>query len=138
MARGLNNNNPGNIRKNNINWLGKSLEQKDESFVVFDSMIYGIRACALIILNYGLDTVRSIMTRYAPECENPTANYVKFVSDKLNVEPDDKIEIDKCVLLQMLPAIFKFENGEDFKDKTSLETGVNMALVYFNRRKNNG
>ena len=140
MARGINNNNPGNIRKNpNIKWLGQSKNQTDKDFIVFDSMIYGVRACAIILFNYQkkykLDTIRSIMTRYAPTCENPTANYVKFVSDKLNVKPDDKIKIDSDVLKVMLPAIFKFENGQDFTDLTSLNTGINMANIYINKQE---
>lgn len=142
MARGINNNNPGNIRKNpNIKWLGQSKEQKDKDFIVFDSMIYGVRACAIILFNYQkkykLDTVKSIMTRYAPTCENPTANYVKFVSDKLGVDVDEKISINKNVLEVILPAIFKFENGQEFTDKSSLETGINMALVYINKQEVN-
>ena len=120
---------PKNI---SIKWIGQSREQNDKDFVVFDSMFYGVRACAILLINYqkkyGLNTVQSIMTRYAPNCENPTQNYVKFVSDKLNVKPDDEIVINKEVLKIMLPAIFKFENGQEFKDDMSLETGINMAL----------
>lgn len=140
MARGINNNNPGNIRKNSsIKWLGQSKNQTDKDFIVFDSMVYGVRACAIILFNYQkkykLDTIRSIMTRYAPTCENPTANYVKFVSDKLNVKPDEEIKINSDVLNIMLPAIFKFENGQEFTDLTSLKTGINMANIYINKQE---
>lgn len=141
MARGINNNNPGNIRKNiSIKWLGQSKEQPDKDFVTFDAMHYGVRACAILLINYQkkykLNTISSIMTRYAPSCENPTVNYVKFVSDKLGVKPTDEITINRDNIKEMLLAIFKFENGKEFNDLQSLETGINMAFIYADKKEN--
>ena len=43
--RGLRNNNPLNIRRNNkTNWIGQCNKQEDRSFVQFRSMPYGYRA----------------------------------------------------------------------------------------------
>ena len=74
VARGIRNNNPGNIRKG-IKWLGRVEPGKDASFVEFQSMPYGIRALYVDLINKhkgGLRTVRDIIYRYAPPSENLT------------------------------------------------------------------
>ncbi len=64
-ARGIRNNNPGNIRKGD-NWQGLAAEQTDEAFCVFRSAEYGIRALVKVLLNYekkyGLNTVRKLLS----------------------------------------------------------------------------
>ncbi len=37
--RGVRNNNPGNIKKNNVRWLGLSEEQNDDTFFQFTDSI---------------------------------------------------------------------------------------------------
>jgi len=49
VARGIRNNNPGNIRIG-INWLGRVIPGKDVSFVEFRTMPYGVRALASVSL----------------------------------------------------------------------------------------
>lgn len=44
MTRGLRNNNPLNIRRNNTKWQGLSVTQTDKSFFQFKTMAYGYRA----------------------------------------------------------------------------------------------
>lgn len=44
MTRGLRNNNPLNIRRNNTKWQGLSATQTDKSFFQFKTMAYGYRA----------------------------------------------------------------------------------------------
>ena len=63
VARGIRNNNPGNIRLG-INWLGRVVPGKDLSFVEFKSMPYGVRALYIDLINKhksGLRTIRDIV-----------------------------------------------------------------------------
>jgi hypothetical protein len=113
--RGIRNNNPGNIRKG-AKWQGLSAFQQDSDFCEFDDAIYGIRALMKIIMVYGrsyhLDTVREIITRWAPDNENDTAAYIRSVSDALHVNPDSPIQLrDKKTLASLAKAITIHENG---------------------------
>src|SRR5215203_5673098 len=78
-------NNPGNIRKNpKSKWQGEIPGPGD--FVTFDSLVNGYRAQIKLLSNYvkaGHDTINKIVTRWAPPSDNnPTEDYVKFVSLK--------------------------------------------------------
>lgn len=118
LARGLRNNNPGNIRISSSAWQGKIpvSQNTDGAFEQFTDMVYGVRALGKLLLNYfqnyGLDTVQGLINRYAPPSENLTGSYVAFVSDQLGVNPTDRINVaDPHVLSQLVEAIIKHENG---------------------------
>lgn len=51
-ARGLRNNNPGNIRINNDLFQGEVGPSEDKSFKQFTTMAYGYRAMFKILSNY--------------------------------------------------------------------------------------
>ena len=62
MTRGLRNNNPLNIRRNNTKWQGLSVTQTDKSFFQFKTMAYGYRAAFKTLQTYifnKYDLVRS-------------------------------------------------------------------------------
>ena len=131
IPRGIRNHNPGNIRHGD-KWQGLSVEQTDSSFCVFDAPEYGIRALAKILLNYerkyGLNTVRKIINRYAPEVENDTASYVASVAGQLGVTADEVIDInDTAVMLVLVKAIIRHENGCQPYDNEVLIKGIRMA-----------
>lgn len=132
-ARGIRNNNPGNIRHGD-KWQGLAENQTDSSFCMFTSPEYGIRALAKVLLNYqnkyGLDTVRQIINRYAPENENDTGAYIDSVAGQLGILPDDKINLaDKVTLLILIKAIIRHENGEQPYSNETLLNGIKMAGV---------
>ena len=52
MTRGLRNNNPLNIRRNNTKWQGLSVTQTDKSFFQFKTMAYGYRAAFKTLQTY--------------------------------------------------------------------------------------
>ena len=54
MARGIRNNNPGNIRHGGSKWQGMSETQTDDEYIQFDDPVYGIRALAKLLKNYHL------------------------------------------------------------------------------------
>ena len=131
IPRGIRNHNPGNIRHGD-KWQGLSAEQTDSSFCVFDAPEYGIRALAKILLNYerkyGLNTVRKIINRYAPEVENDTASYVLSVAGQLGVNADEVIDVaDTAVMLVLVKAIIRHENGCQPYDNEVLIKGIRMA-----------
>ena len=55
MTRGLRNNNPLNIRRNNTKWQGLSATQTDKSFFQFKTMAYGYRAAFKTLQTYILN-----------------------------------------------------------------------------------
>lgn len=118
LARGIRNNNPGNIELNSNKWLGLSQEQTDGRFAQFTTMPYGCRALLKLLSNYyriyGLNTVKSIINRWAPNNENNTDAYVKSVCKYLNVAPNQKIDLSNIeILVSLGKAIALHENGKD-------------------------
>lgn len=132
-TRGLRNNNPGNIRRSSEAWQGLSSEQSDDAFFSFVSPEYGIRAIARILTNYAenydLNTVRGIISRWAPEHDdNPTETYIRNVSAALNVAPDAPINV-QISLPRLIPAIIKQENGLQPYSASTITRGISMAFA---------
>ncbi len=131
--RGIRNHNPGNIRWGQ-NWQGLDPEgkKKDASFCVFESPVFGIRALAKVLINYkkihGLNTVRQIVSRYAPPNENQTAAYIQTVAKQLEVYPDTKIDIEeRGILTVFIKAVIRMENGiQPYSDET-IQEAIRMA-----------
>lgn len=118
LPRGLRNNNPGNIRINGDLFQGEIRPSKDRSFKQFEMMAYGYRAVFRILSNYrknyGLDTIRKMIGRWAPENENDTDAYVKAVSDYAGIPADDPINInDREQMIRIVAGMSKVENGRE-------------------------
>lgn len=132
QTRGERNNNPGNIRHGS-NWMGLAKEQPDSAFCTFTDPKYGFRAMAKIIRNYnqrGLDTVRKIVTTWAPPSENNTAAYVSGVSGWMKVDPDTHIDAsDPTQLGPLLDAMTRHENGRNIWPRSVLDEGMSLAGV---------
>jgi hypothetical protein len=116
LPRGLRNNNPGNIRINNDLFQGEVRPSKDKSFKEFETMPYGYRAMFKILSsyykNYKLDTIRKMITRWAPPKENHTEKYIKAVSDYAGIPADDPINInDREQMIRIVAGMSKVENG---------------------------
>ncbi len=133
VARGIRNHNPGNIRKGE-KWKGLSEHQTDSSFCVFVSPEYGIRALAKVLLTYykkyQLNTVKKIISRYAPPNENETESYIKSVANQLGVASDEVIDLSSvAVLAVLLRAIIRHENGEQPYSDEQILKGIHLAGV---------
>lgn len=128
--RGIRNNNPGNIRHSGSQWQGMAPVQTDPDFVQFVSPEYGIRALSKILQNYssryGINTVRGIISRYAPASENNTDAYANAVARALGVTPDQTISVQQH-LTALAEAIIKHENGQQPYQIAQIATGVGMA-----------
>lgn len=121
-ARGLRNNNPGNIRYNPANnWKGQvpNSQRTDNEFAQFTKPEYGLRALYRLLNNYlsqGHDTVEKVIKRYAPKNENDTQAYINFVSSKMGVLPYQTIY--PFNLKELMKAIIQMENGsQPFSDE---------------------
>lgn len=129
-ARGIRNNNPGNIRKGSSQWQGMSAQQNDPAFVQFDSPVYGIRALAKLLKNYqaryNLNTVEEIISRYAPPNENITGAYVKSVANAIGVDARQEINVTQY-LPALVAAITKHENGLQPYPESLIRQGVALA-----------
>lgn len=83
---GLRNNNPLNIRFSPMNvWRGQI--GSNRGFCVFDQMENGYRAAFVLLHNYvkrGYDTVREIVSRWAPASENDTEAYIRIIVEHFN------------------------------------------------------
>lgn len=134
-ARGIRNNNPGNIDRNATKWQGMAAAQSDPRFVVFISPQFGIRALARTLLTYqsqhNLKTIRQIINRWAPPVENNTDAYVRAVAEKVGVYPDEAVEVDSiATMLPLVKAIITHENGRNpYSDAVILE-GIRLAGVH--------
>ena len=115
-ARGLRNNNPGNIRINDDLFQGEIRPSKDKSFKQFTTMAYGYRAMFKILSNYyknyKLDTIRKIISRWAPPKENHTEAYIKAVSDYAGIPADDPINVnDREQMIRIVAGMSRVGNG---------------------------
>ncbi len=92
-TRGILNRNPANIRHGS-QWKGLAAKQMDISFCQFTDMVYGVRAlvCLLRTYHYKYDcsTLREVIYRFAPPCENNTYAYLQYVLGCLRDYEDDK------------------------------------------------
>lgn len=114
-ARGERNNNPGNIRHGS-KWQGLSAQQTDKDFCQFVSPEYGIRAIYKLLQTYQkkyeLNTVESIIDRYAPPSENNTTGYINRAAKDIGVSVNEPIDVSsKPVAIALATAIVGVELG---------------------------
>lgn len=130
-ARGLRNCNPGNIRKSGATWQGAIGDDGD--FVVFASAFFGLRALGKLLVTYqdkyGLCTVRTIISRWAPPGENNTDAYVGAVCRSTGFGADDWLRLSEpTVLAAMVKAIVRHENGSVPYTDNEIDAAVGSAL----------
>ena len=114
VARGIRNNNPGNIRIG-INWLGRVIPGKDLSFIEFRTMPLGVRALYIDLINKhksGLRTVQDIIFKYAPPSENLTGAYVAAVAQDMKIPATQVFSPTAKNFTTFVKAIVKHENGK--------------------------
>lgn len=130
MARGIRNNNPGNIRHGGSRWQGMSATQSDTEYVQFDDPVYGIRALAKLLKNYqsrhGLNTINEIINRWAPPSENITGAYVANVARIVGVDRDQQITVTDY-LPGLVTAIITHENGSQPYTSDQISQGISLA-----------
>ena len=117
IPRGIRNNNPLNLRVGN-NWKGEVANPSDHAFEQFTEMKWGVRAAFIVLRNYIVrhkcNTIRKIISRWAPANENNTQAYIATVSQRANIKPDEVINVDNtCQMIALLLAMCYVENGQE-------------------------
>lgn len=131
--RGIRNNNPFNLRPGDA-WQGLALPPVDGGgYLIFQTSLYGLRAGCIDLVNqqkkHGLNTVRQIISKFAPVTENNTAAYISAVSDQIGVGPDDWLDLtDSGTLQAFAVAVIQHENGQQPYDSSLIEQGAQLAL----------
>lgn len=132
IPRGIRNKNPFNIRISHSDWQGKVPVSKntDGAFEQFVSMEYGIRAGMKLLRNYiqvhGIDTIREIISRFAPSNENDTGAYIRAVAMRTGFDKDKHLNADKNTLTRLAGAIMAHENGGDYVTAEKIERAWEM------------
>lgn len=118
IPRGIRNNNPLNIRKGN-DWQGEIQPQSDKAFEQFSSLEWGLRAGFIIISNYfkkrpPVNTISNIISRWAPPSENVTTAYIREVSRRSGIAPDEPLKFDeKNKICRIVQAMCWVECGQE-------------------------
>lgn len=123
---GIRNNNPGNLRS----WPGAG---SSGGFAQFGSADDGISAMAQNLLTYfrkyGLDTISSIIKRWAPSNENNTGAYVGAVSKMMGLSADQKLNLnDPAILASLMTAITTQENGKNPYDPSAFANAASTRI----------
>ncbi|MGO1072308.1 hypothetical protein [Lysobacter sp. CA199] len=140
--RGIRNNNPGNIDRSPSNqWQGRmprarmSPEQAAETrFEVFQAPAWGIRALAILLINYqdkhGLRTITALINRWAPPVENDTNAYAVAVARAVGVDRFTTIDTHEFRYLRpLVEAIIKHENAGQTYPSDVIDEGLRLAGV---------
>ena len=111
--RGIRNKNPGNIEwidDERRRWRG--MIARDGRYGIFDTPANGVRAIGgEIRANFrrGENTVRAIISEWAPPTENDTGSYMRAVAAALRVDVDTPLSSTR--IADLAAAIVKHENG---------------------------
>lgn len=128
MTRAERNHNPLNIRKTKDKFLGEANVQEDPEFKKFINNIYGYRAALVIIIKtyknkHGIKTIKGIINRWAPPEENDTKKYIKFVSYRSGILPDEELKTEDYPLI--IEAMAKME-GVKTPNRTEIIKALKM------------
>jgi hypothetical protein len=116
MARGLNNNNPLNIRHNKDVFSGEVIPGTDKAFKQFKDMAHGYRAAFVTLGTYltreGRNTIDQIIRAWAPPSENDTVSYVDCVEKWSGVQRDAVLTAKSGeAYIRIVAAMSQMENG---------------------------
>lgn len=125
-------NNPLNIRFNPLNnWVGQ--RKHTNGFCNFDTIEHGVRAACKLIFHsyrvlYGANDIRSIINRYAPASENPTREYINFLTSHLGISEFTSLSKDNYA--DMIYHMIWFEQGTyKFVELRNLLSADNKSLM---------
>lgn len=136
QPRGIRNNNPLNIRKGN-KWFGERFPQIDRDFEEFETIEFGLRAAFKLMRNYitgfggkmvKFNTIRLLISRWAPPTENATQRYIDFVCSQVGKDQREIIWFsDRKLMVSICRAMAFVECGQ-WIDKEKFESAYDMLL----------
>lgn len=149
-ARGLRNNNAGNLDFNprafrRDPWLGEvglepPVSGSRRRFTTFEHPIFGLRAlCRVLVVyhryrragdNSRIDTVQEFIDRWAPPADNNNTDaYARAVRWRMGVQKGEVIDLeDVKVLAALASAIVRHENGSNPYSLDIMRAAALMAL----------
>ena len=135
MSRGLQNCNPGNIRQSKVRYKGEVRPSRDPAFKQFESLAWGYRAIFVLLdtyrIRYGLDTIRGMISRWAPPSENHTETYIRAVADAVGIPDGQPLDTrDRTTMLRMAAGISAAFNWPPPRPRIAT-----LASRYFTRGK---
>lgn len=132
IPRGIRNNNPLNIRIGN-KWLGEVPCSTDNQFEQFTRMEYGVRAGFRLIKRYieryHLNTIKLIVSRWAPPSENKTDAYIASVGKLSGIPADKELRFyDNVEMISLVDAMIVVECGQHI-DMDIISKGYMLARM---------
>ncbi len=127
VPRNVRLNNPGNVDRTTIAWVGMSAVQADPRFITFIAPQYGFRCMARILwgdYREGHQSVHALINIWAPPIENNTSAYVMDVAKHLGVDPDETLTLP-AALPGLLKAIAIHEGGCPWADSV-IQLGIDL------------
>ncbi|MBZ4040981.1 hypothetical protein [Flavobacterium hibisci] len=121
--------------KTNIAWQGKIEHSKnpDKNFEQFENVYFGLRAMFKDLINdinKGKNTVKLLISEYAPPNENDTNAYINSVARTLGVSPTQRLsEINTNFLLKLGRAILKVELGNAHTQLTDADIVKSITML---------
>jgi hypothetical protein len=118
LPLGLRNNNPGNLRplSGGQKWQGEI--ESLNNFSRFKDVAYGLRAMITDItgdiVKDGKNTLRKLITVYAPPGENDTNAYIASVSRLTGLQPDEQITPSAYWITKIIRAKMQVELGANY------------------------
>jgi hypothetical protein len=76
--------------------------------------------------SHGCNTIRQIISRYAPATENDTEAYINNVSALTNFDPDEVITLSDTNFMQQLVAAMSFQENGIEADMVQVNDGLNL------------
>ena len=128
-------NNPFNLKDiGNQGFVGAT--GSESGFLRFSDPLAGIRAADRVLNTYGRDrginTLAALLNRFAPSEENPTDDYIAYVSEESGFAPDQEIDLtDPLVRELILPAMGTFESRSNVTQdmiRRAREFGLPVAV----------
>jgi hypothetical protein len=125
LPLGLRNNNPGNLRplSGGQKWTGEISPDLVHDFSRFQDVAYGLRAMITSItgniVKDGKNTIRKLITSYAPASENNTLAYINAVANYTGMSPDQVIIPTRQTIEKIIRGQLNVELGANYAAKIS-------------------
>ncbi|WP_129551810.1 hypothetical protein [Komagataeibacter xylinus] len=129
--RGIRNNNPGNLQYEGQAGAHMETGTNRPRYAAFPTMDAGIQALQkqlVLYNNRGLNSVASILPKYAPATENDTDGYIASLSRQMHVAPNTPLDLtNPAVQRQMIYGISNVENGHDSVSLDQIDRAIGRA-----------
>ena len=81
--------------------------------------MYGVRAADKVLTTYGrdrdIDSIRGLVSRFAPPSENETQSYIDYISGQLGIDADAEIDLsDPAMRSRILAPMAKIESRTEY------------------------